>query len=133
MASEAATGGAVFAAFPERVLLPERRRTKPDAVVVTANLGAHTAEAVRELLERSGVASRSLPPYAPELNPIELGVGPDQGPPAPAGPGRARPRPSTPRSAPRSAPPSPPSPPAPPGAAAAAPATPLPEPTCDAL
>jgi transposase len=71
MSIEAATSGAVFAAFLERVLLPELRRAKPDAVLVMDNLGAHKTRAVRDLLERSGFAYRYLPPYSPDLNPIE--------------------------------------------------------------
>jgi transposase len=71
MSIEAATSGAVFAAFLERVLLPELRRTRPDAVLVMDNLGAHKTRAVRDLLERSGFAYRYLPPYSPDLNPIE--------------------------------------------------------------
>ena len=72
LAIEAATSGAVFHAFLDRVLLPELRRTKPDAILVMDNLSAHKTKAVRELLERSGVACRYLPPYSPDLNPIEL-------------------------------------------------------------
>jgi len=69
---EAATSGAVFQVFLEQVLLPELRRTKPDAVLVMDNLSAHKTRAVRDLLERSGFAYRYLPPYSPDLNPIEL-------------------------------------------------------------
>ena len=71
MAVEAATDGAVFHAFLDRVLLPKLRRIKPDAVLVLDNLGAHKAPAVRELLDRSGFAYRYLPSYSPDLNPIE--------------------------------------------------------------
>ena len=71
MATEAATDGAVFHAFLDRVLLPELRRTKPDAVLVLDNLGAHKTPAVRELLDRSGFAYRYLPSYSPDMNPIE--------------------------------------------------------------
>jgi transposase len=72
MTIEAATSGAVFGAFLERVLLPELRATKPDAVIVMDNLSAHRTRAVRDLLERSGFAYRYLPPYSPDFNPIEL-------------------------------------------------------------
>jgi transposase len=71
MAVEAATDGAVFHAWLDRVLLPKLRRTKPDAVLVLDNLGAHTTPAVRDLLDRSGFAHRYLPAYSPDLNPIE--------------------------------------------------------------
>src|SRR3954452_11595700 len=71
MSVEAAADGAVFRAYLERVLLPGLRRTKPDAVLVMDNLGAHKTPRVRELLDRSGFAYRYLPSYSPDLNPIE--------------------------------------------------------------
>jgi len=71
MGVEAATSAAVFRAYLDRVLLPELRRTKPDAVLVMDNLGAHKAPAVRALLDASGFAYRYLPAYSPDLNPIE--------------------------------------------------------------
>jgi transposase len=67
----AATDGPVFRAYLERVLLPELRRAKPDAVLAMDNLAAHKTRAVRELLDASGFAYRYLPPYSPALNPIE--------------------------------------------------------------
>jgi transposase len=71
MSVEGAASGAVFHAYLERVLLPELRRTKPDAVLVMDNLGAHKTPKVRELLDRSGLPYRYLPSYSPDLNPIE--------------------------------------------------------------
>src|SRR4051812_41856792 len=71
MSVEGATSGAVFHAYLERVLLPELRRTKPDAVLVMDNLAAHKTPRVRELLDRSRFAYRYLPSYSPDLNPIE--------------------------------------------------------------
>jgi transposase len=35
------------------------------------NLPAHKAEAVRGALDRAGLSHRYLPPYSPDLNPIE--------------------------------------------------------------
>ena len=52
-------------------LLPELRRSKPDAVLVMDNLGAHKTPKVRGLLDRSGFPYRYLPSYSPDLNPIE--------------------------------------------------------------
>lgn len=66
----AATGTAVFLAFVEQVLAPALR-TRPDAIVVMDNLAAHKAEAVREALDRAGLAYRYLPSYSPDMNPIE--------------------------------------------------------------
>ena len=73
MAVEAATDGAVFHAFLDRVLLPALRWTKPDAVLVLDNLGAHKTPEVRDLLDRSGFGYHYLPAYSPDLNPIEPG------------------------------------------------------------
>ena len=73
MSVEAATDAAVFHAYLDQVLLPELRRTKPDAVLVMDNLPAHKAPQVRTLLDRSGFAYRYLPAYSPDLNPIEPG------------------------------------------------------------
>jgi transposase len=88
MSIEAATSGAVFAAYLERALLPELRRTKPDAVLVMDNPAAHKTPEVRRLLDRSGFAYRYLPSYSPDLNPIEPAwararLGQGQGAPAP--------------------------------------------------
>jgi transposase len=71
MGVEAATSTAVFHAYLDRVLLPELRRAKPDAVLVMDNLPAHKAPRVRALLDRSGFGYRYLPAYSPDLNPIE--------------------------------------------------------------
>jgi transposase len=71
MGIEAATSGAVFLAYLEQVLLPELRRTKPDAVLVLDNLRAHKTAAVRALLDSSGFPYRYLPAYSPDLSPIE--------------------------------------------------------------
>ena len=71
MSVNAATSGAVFHAYLERVLLPALRERKPDAVLVMDNLRAHKTPAVRELLDGSGFPYRYLPSYSPDLNPIE--------------------------------------------------------------
>jgi transposase len=71
MGVEAATSTTVFHAHLDEVLLPELRRTKPDAVPVMDNLPAHKAPKVRALLDASGFGYRYLPAYSPDLNPIE--------------------------------------------------------------
>ena len=70
MSVAAATGTAVFLAFAEQVLAPALRG-RPDAILVMDNLPAHKAEAVRDALDRAGLGHRYLPPYSPDLNPIE--------------------------------------------------------------
>ena len=70
MSVAAATSAAVFLAFTEQVLAPALR-DRPDAILVLDNLPAHKAAAVRDALDRAGLAYRHLPPYSPDLNPIE--------------------------------------------------------------
>ena len=70
MSIAAATGTAVFLAFAEQVLVPALKE-RPEAIVVMDNLPAHKAEAVRSALDRAGLGHRYLPPYSPDLNPIE--------------------------------------------------------------
>lgn len=60
--------GRAFEAWLERSLipaLPER------AIVVMDNLSSHKGVRVRELLEGAGAEALYLPPYSPDLNPIE--------------------------------------------------------------
>lgn len=60
--------GASFTAYVERNLVPT---LQPGDVVVLDNLGSHKGKAVREAIERAGAQLRFLPPYSPDLNPIE--------------------------------------------------------------
>jgi transposase len=62
------TTAAVFEAYVGQVLAPALR---PGQVVVLDNLGAHKGERVRELIEERGCELLFLPPYSPDLNPIE--------------------------------------------------------------
>ena len=62
------TTHAVFEAYLERVLVPALR---PAQVVVMDNLSAHKGSRVRELIEAKGCELLYLPPYSPDLNPIE--------------------------------------------------------------
>ena len=62
------TTGKVFEAYVERVLLPA---LKPGQVVVMDNLSAHKGSKIRELIEAQGCELLFLPPYSPDLNPIE--------------------------------------------------------------
>ena len=68
LAVEGTTTGAVFEAYVERVLCPVLR---PGQIVVMDNLSAHKGERVRELIERRGCELLYLPPYSPDLDPIE--------------------------------------------------------------
>jgi transposase len=64
-----AVNGDVFAAFVEQVLAPT---LSPGDVVVMDNLSSHKGERVRQLIEARGATRALLPPYSPDLNPIEL-------------------------------------------------------------
>ncbi len=68
MAVEGATTARVFEAYVERVLAPSLRRGQ---IVIMDNLSAHKTDRVRELIERRGCELLYLPPYSPDLNPIE--------------------------------------------------------------
>ena len=69
LAVTGAVDAQVFEAYLERVLLPELR---PGQIVVMDNLSAHKTQKVRELVEGAGCELLLyLPPYSPDLNPIE--------------------------------------------------------------
>jgi transposase len=68
LAVEGATTRAVFEAYVEWGLSPA---LCPGQVVVMDNLTAHKGERVRELIEERGCELLYLPPYSPDLNPIE--------------------------------------------------------------
>jgi len=62
------TDGDIFLAYLEQVLCPLLR---PGQVVVMDNLSAHKVAGVRERIEAAGARLIYLPPYSPDLNPIE--------------------------------------------------------------
>ena len=64
----AATDGEIFLAYVEHFLCPELR---PEDVVVMDNLSAHKVDGVSQLIETTGAKLLYLPPYSPDLNPIE--------------------------------------------------------------
>lgn len=57
-----------FKRYLETDLLPH---LNGDSVLVMDNVKSHHAKAVRNLLDSSGVRYIYLPPYSPNLNPIE--------------------------------------------------------------
>ena len=69
MTIEGGTCGSVFLAYAESVLGPTLRHGD---IVVLDNLGAHKTVAVREAITRTGARVKFLPPYSPDLNPIEM-------------------------------------------------------------
>ena len=66
---DGAVNGDVFEAFVRQVLLPELR---PGDVVIMDNLSSHKRARIRELIEEKQAELRYLPPYSPDMNPIEL-------------------------------------------------------------
>ncbi len=68
IAVEGATTKAVFEAYVEEALAPSLR---PGQLVVMDNLSSHKGQRVRELIEGRGCELLYLPPYSPDLNPIE--------------------------------------------------------------
>jgi transposase len=60
--------GDVFVAYVEQQLAP---LLKPGDVVVMDNLSSHKRAAARAAIEAAGAELRFLPPYSPDLNPIE--------------------------------------------------------------
>jgi transposase len=65
---DAATDADVFRVFIEQVLVPELRS---GMVVVMDNLAAHKVNGIREAIETAGCRLVYLPPYSPDLSPIE--------------------------------------------------------------
>jgi transposase len=60
--------GATFEAWTEQFLVPT---LAPGDVVIMDNLSSHKSEAVRDAIEAVGAELLFLPPYSPDLNPIE--------------------------------------------------------------
>ena len=60
--------GEVFQAWCEQMLAPALR---PSHLVIMDNLAAHKVAGVREVIEACGATLLYLPPYSPDLNPIE--------------------------------------------------------------
>ena len=62
------TTGERFVQYLKETLLPTLR---PGDIVVMDNMRSHHVKAVRETLEAKGMKVLYLPPYSPDLNPIE--------------------------------------------------------------
>ena len=61
--------GQAFLAYVEQVLIPTLR---PGDIVALDNLPAHKIAAVRAAIEAAGAQLFLLPPYSPDMNPIEM-------------------------------------------------------------
>ena len=68
MVVDGATNKDIFQAYVEHILLPT---LKAGDIVVLDNLSAHKNKKVRDMIESVGAQLWFLPPYSPDLNPIE--------------------------------------------------------------
>ena len=66
---EGAVNAEVFTAYLEKVLCPELRAGD---IVILDNLSTHKIAGVDALISACGASVRYLPPYSPDLNPIEM-------------------------------------------------------------
>jgi transposase len=60
--------GESFRAYVEQILLPT---LAPGDIVIMDNLGSHKGRAIRDAIRSAGAHRLLLPPYSPDLNPIE--------------------------------------------------------------
>jgi len=60
--------GETFRAYVEQFLVPT---LKKDDIVIMDNLPSHKVSGIREAIEAAGAKLLYLPPYSPDLNPIE--------------------------------------------------------------
>ena len=68
---DGATDTDTFVAFVREGLAPT---LEPGQVVIMDNLPAHRTSTVDELIESAGCYVLRLPPYSPDLNPIEMAI-----------------------------------------------------------
>ena len=68
LAVEGSTTREVFETYIEKVLAPS---LSPGQMVVMDNLSSHKGSRIRELIEARACELLYLPPYSPDLNPIE--------------------------------------------------------------
>jgi len=67
-ALDGAVDGDLCTAFTRQVLVP---RLEPGDIVILDNLSSHKVAAVQRAIEQAGCKLWFLPPYSPDLNPIE--------------------------------------------------------------
>jgi len=60
--------GESFQLYVEQILVPS---LKPGDIVIMDNLGSHRGQAIRSAIRSTGARLVFLPPYSPDLNPIE--------------------------------------------------------------
>ena len=65
---DGAMNGDAFRAYVEQILAPT---LVPGDIVIMDNLASHKVTGIREAIEACGAKLLYLPPYSPDLNPIE--------------------------------------------------------------
>lgn len=73
--TQGTTNGDTFCRFIENCVLPQLQPfdgVRPHSVLVMDNCSIHHVQEVQELLDGVGAMLHFLPPYSPDLNPIEL-------------------------------------------------------------
>jgi transposase len=60
--------GRIFLAYVEQFLIPT---LQPGDIVILDNLASHKGKAIRKAIRAAGARLLFLPPYSPDLNPIE--------------------------------------------------------------
>jgi transposase len=68
MVTDGPMDGAMFLAYTQRMLAPA---LQPGDIVVVDNLSSHKVAGVEQAIVAAGATLRYLPPYSPDLNPIE--------------------------------------------------------------
>ncbi len=66
---DGAMTGALFLAYVEQQLAPS---LSPGDIVVMDNVAVHRVAGVEQAITARGATIRHLPPYSPDMNPIEL-------------------------------------------------------------
>jgi len=66
---DGAVNGEVFLAYIRQVLVPT---LKKGDIVIMDNLGSHKIAGIREALRAASATLLFVPPYSPDLNPIEM-------------------------------------------------------------
>lgn len=66
---DGAMNASTFLSYVQEVLIPT---LKPGDLVICDNLSSHKSPSVRESLQAVGADIKYLPPYSPDMNPIEM-------------------------------------------------------------
>jgi transposase len=66
-----AINGEIFKVYVEQVLVPE---LKSGDVVIIDNLSSHKVQGIEQTLKDSGMTLKFLPPYSPDLSPMEQAI-----------------------------------------------------------